>query len=291
VRSGFAAVVGVPNVGKSSLINALVGHKINIVSPRPQTTRDRIRAVAHWKDLDAQVVFLDTPGLFQPKMALDHYMVANAEGAVEGTELVLFLVDARVGFGPKDKKAWEKIKGARGKIMIIINKADLAVNKNELLVLMDTLRKETGITDLIPVSALKGDKIDYLRRVMVEHLPEGPPYFPEDMLTDKDKQYMIEEMVRETIIYHVFEELPYSVAILAEEMDEKYIRIAIICERESQKGILIGKQGSMIRLIGEESRKKIETFLGRRVFLDVVVKVIKNWRKDSRPLKRLGYYG
>ena len=263
MRSGFAAVVGVPNVGKSSLINALVGHKINIVSPRPQTTRDRIRAVAHWKDLDAQVVFLDTPGLFQPKMALDHYMVANAEAR---SALLI-------------------------KIMIIINKADLAVNKNELLVLMDTLRKETGITDLIPVSALKGDKIDYLRRVMVEHLPEGPPYFPEDMLTDKDKQYMIEEMVRETIIYHVFEELPYSVAILAEEMDEKYIRIAIICERESQKGILIGKQGSMIRLIGEESRKKIETFLGRRVFLDVVVKVIKNWRKDSRALKRLGYYG
>ncbi len=291
MRSGFAAVVGVPNVGKSSLINALVGHKVNIVSPRPQTTRDRIRAVAHWKDLDAQVVFLDTPGLFQPRMALDHYMVANAEGAVDETEIVLFIVEAPLGFGPKDKRAWEKVRRARGKIIIIINKSDMVKNKNELLVLMDTLRQETGISDIIPVSALKGDKIDHLRRVMVDLLPEGPPYFPEDMLTDKDKQYMIEEMVRETIIYHVFEELPYSVAILVEEMDEKYIRIAIICERESQKGILIGKQGAMIRLIGEKSRHKIEEFLGRRVFLDIAVKVIKNWRKDSRALKRLGYYG
>jgi len=291
VRSGFAAVVGVPNVGKSSLINRLVGHKVNIVSPRPQTTRDRIRAIAHWKDLETQVVFLDTPGVIVPKMPLEEYMVANIKGALEGVELILFVIDGSLGFGPKDKKAWEKFRGAAAKTIVIINKSDLIKNKNELLSVMDILHRETDVTDIFPVSALKGDQIEHLRRFMALSLPEGPPYFPEDMLTDKDKSYMIEEMVRETIIYHVFDELPYSVAIVAEEMNEKYIRIAIICERESQKGILIGKRGAMIRTVGKESRRKIEEFLGRQVFLDIGVKVIKNWRKDSRALRRLGYYG
>ncbi len=291
MRSGFVAVIGAPNVGKSSMINYLVGAKVNIVSPRPQTTRDRIRAVAHWLEDDAQVVFMDTPGIFEPRIALDRYMVSNAVSAVSEIEILVFMIDASVGFGRMDKRAWDKVSKASAPKIILINKTDLIADKEKLLAMISSVNKYTGVDEIFPVSVAAGDNMDALKKRMLEMLPEGPPYYPEDMLTDKDKRYMIEEMVRETIMHRVFEELPYSVAIMVNEMEDKYVEVSIICERESQKGILIGKGGSMVKTIGEESRKKVEDFFGRTVFLNIKVKVIKNWRRDEKILKRMGYYG
>ena len=290
MRSGFVAIIGAPNVGKSTITNYFVGEKINIVSPKPQTTRDRIKAIAHWPEEDVQVVFLDTPGIFKPKVALDKYMVSNAIGAISDVEVILFVIDATKGFGEKEAHVWHYLEEFKNKVILVINKIDLLKNKNSVLDLIKELSEKTGVEHIVPVSVLRNKNMDELKKTLISFLPEGPAYYPDDMLTDKDLRYIIEELIRESLIHLLYEELPYSIAVLVEEIDGKYVSATIICERESQKGILIGKRGEMIKKIGQDARNKIEQLLGKKIFLELRVKVIKNWRKDEKTLKKLGYY-
>ncbi len=289
MKSGFIAVIGAPNVGKSSFVNLMVGKKVTIVSPRPQTTRDRLFGVAHWKETDTQVVFVDTPGIFKPKIALDKYMVGSATQSLDGVEGILFMIDAAKGFTEKDRDAWQRIKPDPEKTIIVINKTDLVKNKNELLEMISLASNETGIKTIFPISVLKLTQTDELKRYICDILPDGPAFFPADMLTDKDRRYIIRELIREAVIFNVFDELPYMIAVLIEELQGAHIRATLICERESQKGILIGSQGTMIKNIGIAARKKIEHMFGSTVFLELTVQVEKNWRKNDRILKELGY--
>lgn len=289
MKSGFIAVIGAPNVGKSSFVNLMVGTKVTIVSPRPQTTRDRIFGVAHWQDADAQVVFVDTPGLFKPKHALDKHMVDSASGSIHDVEAIIFMIDALKGFSDADVAAWEKIKPDARKTLVVINKTDLIENKNTLLELIADVHARTGSELIFPVSVLRQTHTDELKKHICTLLPEGPAYFPVDMLTDKDIRYIIKELIREAVIFNVFEELPYMIAVMVDELHEAHIKATLICERESQKGILIGAGGTMIKKIGIAARHKIEFLLGRKYFLELSVKVVKNWRKNDRILKDLGY--
>lgn len=289
MKSGFIAVIGAPNVGKSSFVNLMVGKKVTIVSPRPQTTRDRIFGVAHWKDEDTQVVFVDTPGLFKPKHALDKHMVDSASSSIHDVEAILFMIDAVKGFTDGDAAAWEKIKPDVKKTIIVINKSDLIDNKNTLLELIADVHTRTGCAQIFPISVLRQTHTDELKQHICAVLPEGPAYFPAEMLTDKDIRYIIKELIREAVIFNVFDELPYMIAVTVEEFHEAHIKAALICERESQKGILIGAGGTMIKKIGISARQKIEYLLGKKYFLELTVKVVKNWRKNDRILKDLGY--
>ena len=289
MKSGFVSVLGLPNVGKSSLINKLVKHKICIVTSKPQTTRDQIQAVAHWDKSDTQVVFIDTPGLFDPSRRLGKAMVSRAKKSINEIDLILYMIDASHNFNKKDQKIWESVDLPDEKIIILINKVDLLKGENDLIQLIDKINKFTNIETIVPISVKDNYKIDLLKNLIKNNLEEGPVYYPKDMLTDKDKKFMIKELIRESIIKNVYEELPYVVAIIIKDFSDKYIKATIICEKESQNGILIGSGGSMIKKIGKESRKKIENFLDKNVYLELVVNVKKNWRKDERILRELGY--
>ncbi|TYB31401.1 MAG: GTPase Era [Candidatus Mcinerneyibacterium aminivorans] len=288
MKSGFVTVIGQPNVGKSSLINSFVKNKISIVTPKPQTTRDQIQAVAHWQDLNTQVVFIDTPGIFKPRRKLDKAMVSRAKKSIKEIELILYMVDAKYKFNERDKKIWNSVELPKDKVFIVLNKTDL-ISEDEVLESIVKINEYTGIEDIVPVSVLENKNMDKLKNAIVKKLPEGPTYYPSEMLTDKDKKFIISELIRETIINNVYEEIPYVVAISVKDFSDKYIKASIICEQNSQKGILIGKNGKMIKKIGSDSREKIEKFLDRKIYLDLVVNVMKNWRKDKRVLRDLGY--
>ncbi len=289
MKSGFVAVIGAPNVGKSSFVNSMVGSKITIVSPRPQTTRDRIFGVAHWKEEDVQVVFVDTPGLFKPKHALDKHMIGSVTSSLHDVEAILFMIDACKGFSDADVDAWARIKPDLNKTVVVINKTDLIENKNRLLDIIQTIHNHTGSDSIFPISVLRQTHTEELKRHICTLLPEGPAYFPADMLTDKDRRYIIKELIREAVIFNVFDELPYMIAVAIEELHDAHIKASLICERDSQKGILIGAGGSMIKKIGSAARMKIEYMFGKQVFLELSVRVVKNWRKNDRILKDLGY--
>lgn len=288
MKSGFVTVIGQPNVGKSSLINSLVENKISIVTPKPQTTRDQIHAVAHWNKLKTQVVFIDTPGIFEPRRRLDKAMVSRAKRSIKEIELILYMIDAKYKFNKRDKKIWDSLDLPKEKVFIVLNKIDL-IKEDDIIESIVKINEYTGIENIIPISVLSNSNIDKLKKAIVGKLPKGPTYYPSDMLTDKDKKFVISELIRETIIKNVYEEIPYVVAITIKDFADKYIKASIICEQNSQKGILIGKNGKMIKKIGSESRQKIEKFLDKTIYLDLVVNVIKNWRKDKRALRDLGY--
>ncbi len=288
MKSGFVTVIGQPNVGKSSLINKLINKKISIVTSKPQTTRDQIQAVAHWTEEDTQVVFIDTPGIFEPRRRLDKTMVSKAKRSIKEIELILYMIDSKYKFNERDKKIWDSIDLPKDKVLIVLNKTDL-ISEDEVIENIVKVNEYTGIEDIVPISVLEDSNINKLKKAIVERLPEGPNYYPSDMLTDKDKKFVISELIRETIIKNVYEEIPYVVAITIKDFSKKYIKASIVCEQNSQKGILIGKNGKMIKKIGSESRKKIEKFLDKNIYLDLVVNVRKNWRKDKRALRDLGY--
>lgn len=285
----FRSVIGAPNVGKSSLINKFVEHKINIVTSKPQTTRDQIQAVAHWTEDDTQVVFIDTPGIFKPRRKLGKAMVSKAKKSIQEIEQIIYMIDGQYKFNDRDKKLWDNLKLPDKKVIFVINKVDLYNQKKEVLEVIEEVNNYTGLDKIVPISVKNEYNIDTLKKLLIDNLPEGPPYYPENMLTDKDKRFILRELIRESIIQNVYQELPYVVAIIIKDFSEKYIKASIICEKDSQKSILIGKNGSMIKKIGEESREKIEKFLDRNVYLKLIVNVEKNWRKDHSLLRRLGY--
>ncbi len=321
-RSGTIALVGRPNVGKSTLLNSILQEKIAITSPTPQTTRHRILGVRTLPQ--AQLILLDTPGIHKPKYRLNHRMVQVAWESVQGADLVLFLVEATAPPGAGDRFILEGIKKARLPVILVINKMDL-IKKAELLPLMDQYRKEHDFAEIIPISALTGDNVDHLIECLVKYLPEGGPLYSADTLTDQSLRVLASEIVREKILHKTREEIPYSVAVVIEEFREgshqalpeaavgpggiggataphgppdrknesgkglTVIKAVILVERDSQKGIVIGEGGRMLKEVGQEARAELETLLGRKVYLELWVKVKEHWRQDERVLKELGY--
>jgi GTP-binding protein Era len=306
-RSGFAALIGRPNVGKSTLLNQLTGEKIAIVSPKPQTTRNRILGVVTRPE--GQVAFIDTPGIHQAKGELNRYMVETALHAAEEVDLVLFLIEALPGekpeIGPGNRMILERLQKLGKPTFLVINKID-AIPKAMLLPLIDRYRNEFPFAEVMPISAREGDGLDRLFSVVLQHLPEGEPVFDEDMLTDQQERTLVAEYIREQVLRHCRQEIPYSTAVLVDVFDESerdprpdappgglagLIRIAasIYVERDSQKAIIIGKQGQMLKTIGTDARKAIQRLLGTHVYLSLRVRVEPRWSETAAGLKKLGY--
>ena len=287
--SGFAAIVGRPNVGKSTMMNAMVGEKVAIVSNRPQTTRNRIMGVATEKD--HQIVFLDTPGLHKPRTKLGEYMVKSVQDAMDGIDVLLVLVDVS-DVGAQDRAIVEEMAQRRVKKILVLNKTDI-VEEAKLMATIQSF-SEAKYDAIVPLSARTGRGMDELRRLIVSYLPQGPKYFPDDMMTDQPERLICAEIIREKALLHLREEVPHGVGVemmriqkLSENMTE--IHATIYCERASHKGIIIGKQGAMLRTIGAESRKDIENLLGTRINLQLWVKVREDWRNRMDDLRTLGY--
>ena len=287
--SGFAAIVGRPNVGKSTLMNAMVGEKVAIVSNRPQTTRNRIMGVA--TNPDWQIVFLDTPGLHKPRTRLGEYMVKSVQDAMDGIDVLLVLVDAS-DVGPQDRAIVEEMAQRKVKKILVLNKTDIT-EEGKLMAGIQSFA-EAKYDAIIPISAKTGKGMEELKKVIVSYLPEGPKYFPDDMMTDQPERLICAEIIREKALLHLREEVPHGVGVemmriekLSDNMTE--IHATIYCERATHKGIIIGKQGSMLRTIGAESRKDIENLLGTRINLQLWVKVREDWRNRLDDLRTLGY--
>ncbi len=291
-RSGMVAVVGRPNVGKSTLMNQVMQEKVAIVSDTPQTTRHRILGVRTLPD--AQLVLLDTPGIHKPRFRLNRRMVQAALEAIQGADVVLFMVEAVQEPGPGDRYVLEAVRKAKLPTLLVINKID-RVKKERLLPLMDHFSKEFDFAELVPISALKGDNVDRLVQAIVSHLPQGEPLFPEETLTDQSMRSLAAELIREKVLQRTRDELPYAIAVaieaFVEEEDRKIttIKAVILVERESQKKIVIGEKGRMLKDIGRAARLELERMLDRKVYLELWVKVKKNWRQNDRFIKELGY--
>ncbi|MFH1996995.1 MAG: GTPase Era [Candidatus Omnitrophota bacterium] len=290
-RSGYAAIIGKTNVGKSSILNALVGEKVAIVTRKPETTRDRILGILTRPD--AQVVFVDTPGIHKPRNLLGKSMTRTAKEALDEVDTVVFVIDAKGGIGHVEAIIFDLLKKCPVPIILAINKADL-VKKPKLLPLIDQASKLCGFKEIIPTSVVNGDNMDVLLEKIIENLPEGPKYFPSDQLTDKNARFMAAELIREKVLFAMRQEIPHSVAVVIEEFKEReekkknyYIRALIYVEKVSQKKIVIGKKGQMLKTIGSNARKDIERFLRRSVFLELWVKVCENWRNDAAMLRQM----
>jgi len=292
-KSGFISILGRPNVGKSTLFNRILGEKIAIVTEKPQTTRNRILGIKNVEG--AQLIFLDTPGLHEGGSELNKRMVKTALATGRDSDVLLFLTEATSPPMEEDRQMLEHLKLSKGIPFLVINKIDL-VKKETLLPLMDRYQKLFPFEKIIPLSALQGDGIEILINEIIRVLPEAPPYFPEDMLTDQTERLIVSEIIREKVIQHSYQEIPYATAVTIEsfkELAEKnlvVIQATIYVEKESQKKILIGKGGQKLKKIGEWSRKEIEAFLEKRVFLELWVKVEKNWTRNPRVLDSLGYF-
>ncbi|MBX5464350.1 MAG: GTPase Era [Clostridia bacterium] len=290
-RSGFAVLAGRPNVGKSTLLNALLGAKVAIVSAKPQTTRNRIAGVLHRPE--GQVVFLDTPGLHRPQSRLGEYMERVAEGALEGVELVLHVVAADREPGAAERKAAERIGRAEAPLHLVLNKMDL-VDRATLEAREEAYRALGSYARTWRVSALTGEGLAELRQGVLEAMPEGPAYFPEGTLTDQPEERVMAELIREQVFELTREEIPYATAVTVERVEPRpqgrlYVGATIWVERESQKGILIGQGGRMLREIGRRARQEIEALFGNPLYLDLYVKVKEDWRDHPGRLRSLGY--
>jgi GTP-binding protein Era len=291
MKAGFVALVGRPNAGKSTLMNRLVGQKVAIVSDKPQTTRNRITGVRNYPE--GQVVFVDTPGVHRPLYRLNVRMVDAALTALRDVDLVVAVVDASEPGGAGDRFLMDAIKKVDTPRVLALNKVDLMA-KEALLPLIDRYTRDVGFADIVPISALTGHNVDRLEQVLLSHLPEGDPLYPEDYLTDQPERFFVAELVREQVLQHTRAELPFASAVLVdrfEEPDEKgLLRLycTILVERESQKPIIVGKGGAMIKAIGTAARHELERFFDARVFLDLHVKVRAAWREDDRMLDEIG---
>ena len=287
-KSGFISIIGRPNVGKSTLLNSLLGEKIAIISDKPQTTRNRILGIVSRPD--AQLVFMDTPGIHKPMHKMNEVMVKTALQACSEVDVILMLVEAMEKPGGGDRFIIEKLVDVKTPVFLLINKTDL-VKKEALLPLMQEFSKLYNFAELIPVSALKND-LGGLIEAILKRLPQGPKYFPDDQLTDQPERFIVSEIIREKIFDLTKEEIPYSTAVVIEDMKEKpditHVTATIYVERDSQKGILIGKGGAMLKKIGTLARHDAEKLLNVKVFLQLLVKVKKGWREDERSLKNFG---
>lgn len=291
-KSGFVAVIGRPNVGKSTLINSLIGQKIAIMSDKPQTTRTRIMCVLTQQD--AQMVFLDTPGIHKPKHKLGEYMVRAAEGTLKEVDAIIFVVDATEKFGPGEQYILERLQATERPVILAINKLDLLEDKEQLLPIITGYNGRYNFAATVPISAKEENNLDGLLAEIKKHLPKGPQYYPEDMVTDQPERLIVAELIREKALLQTREEIPHAIAVDIEEMKPRdngdmYVRATIYVERDSQKGIVIGKRGALLKEIGAQARADIQMLLGCKVFLDLWVKVKKDWRNRDNILKDFGF--
>jgi GTP-binding protein Era len=291
-KSGFISILGRPNVGKSTLFNRILGEKIAIVTEKPQTTRNRILGIKHVEG--GQLVFLDTPGFHKGRSALNERMVQTAIASGREADILLFVIEATSPLIEADQQMIKSIKGSQGAPFLIINKIDL-VKKETLLPLIDQYRKLHPFQHIFPLSAVTGDGVEVLLEEILEALPESPPYYPEDMITDQTERFLVSEVIREKVIKETYQEIPYATAVTIESFKEHpeknlvTIKATIHVERTSQKKILIGKGGGKLKQIGEMARKETEAFLGKKVFLELWVSVERHWTQDPQALNRLGY--
>ena len=291
-KSGFVSIIGRPNAGKSTLLNSILGEKVVIVSEKPQTTRNKIRGIKNMEN--AQIIFLDTPGIHKAKGHLNEFMVKEAMSALEDMDIIIYLVEA-TGKIKDELFIIESLKRVRCPVLLGINKIDM-VRKDSILPLMDEYSSVYPFREIIPLSARKGEGMDELFRCIVELLPEGPKYFTEDILTDQTERFVVAEIVREKEFELTREEIPYSTAVIVERFKENpgkriiSISATINVERDSQKGIIIGKGGAMLKEIGTRARIDIERLLGTKVYLELFVRVRKDWTKDAKSLKEFGYH-
>lgn len=292
MKSGFVALVGRPNAGKSTLLNRLVGEKIAIVSDKPQTTRNRIIGVKNYPG--AQVVFVDTPGVHRPMHRLNVRMLDAALETLKEVDVVTAVVDVTEAPGGGDRFLMDVIRKVDAPRVLVLNKVD-AIEKSKLLPMMERYARDVGFADIVPVSALTGENVDRLEVVLQAHLPEGDALYPEDFLTDQPERFFVAEMVREALLRHTGAELPFASAVVVDRFEEPeepggMLRFycTILVERDSQKPIVIGRAGAMIKTIGTDARKELERFFDARVFLDLHVKVREDWRENERVLDSLG---
>ena len=290
-KSGFVAIVGRPNVGKSTLLNRIVGQKIAIMSDKAQTTRNKIQGV--YTTDDAQLIFIDTPGIHKPKHRLGDFMVETAYSALREVDAVLFMIAADEKRGKGDDFIIERLKTVDSPVYLVINKID-KVHPDELLGIIDDYRQQLSFKEIIPISATEGNNFETLMGTLVEQMPTGPQYFPDDQITDHPEYFIVSELIREKVLLLTRDEVPHSVAVVVDSMkrnenDKVHIQATIIVERDSQKGIIIGKGGKMLKDIGTKSRREIELLLGDKVFLELWVKVQKDWRDKQTYLTDYGY--
>ncbi len=289
-KSGFVNIIGNPNVGKSTLINSILGHKLSIITHKAQTTRHRILGILN--DDNYQIIFSDTPGVIKPKYELQESMMNFISSIFEDADILLYMIDASLEKYLNDEKIFEKLKNTKLPLIILLNKIDLS-NQDLVTLKINELSSIFPNAQLFPISALNNFNLDNLKEKIIELLPEAPAYFSKDTLTDKSERFFVEEIIREKILTHYKNEIPYSVEIEVEEFLDKSdfvrIRAVIYVMRNSQKGIIIGHKGLGLKRIGSESRKEIEKMLGKKIFLETPVKVKKNWRNDKKQLKKFGY--
>ena len=289
-KSGFVTVIGRPNVGKSTLINKIIGQKIVITSDKPQTTRSRIQCILTLDD--AQIIFLDTPGIHKPKFKLGEYMLKAAEGTLREVDAIFFVIDATEKFGGGEKYILERLNTTTKPVILVVNKVDL-LEREKLLPIIAEYSARRNFAAVVPISAVEGTNVDALINETKNFLPEGVQYYPNDMITDQPERLIIAELIREKILHATQDEVPHSIAVDVDEFTERdngtiFIRATIYVERDSQKGILIGKSGSMLKNIGAASRPEIEMLLGTKIFLDLWVKVKRDWRNSVGALKNFG---
>ncbi|MBO9604916.1 MAG: GTPase Era [Paenibacillaceae bacterium] len=290
-RSGFVAIIGRPNVGKSTLMNEVIGQKVAIMSDKPQTTRNKIHGV--YTTEQAQVVFLDTPGIHKPQSKLGDYMLKVSESTFREVDAILLLVDVEAGIGGGDRFIIERLKGIDTPVILVLNKIDL-VHPEALLPVIVAYKDLYPFAEIVPISAKNGNNVTTLLEQTVRYLPEGPQYYPADQVTDHPEQFVIAELIREKILHLTREEIPHSIAVVIEDMKAEpngvvHVSAVIYVERDSQKGIVIGKQGALLKEVGRLARADIEALLGSKTFLELWVKVKKDWRNQDRMLKDFGF--
>jgi len=288
-KSGFVTIVGRTNVGKSTLLNSMLSQKLTIMSDKPQTTRHKIQCVLTGSDY--QAVFIDTPGIHKPKHKLGEHMVNLALNTLREVDVVLLLVEAAMP-GPGDHFMLEQLKKVNGPVLLAVNKIDKA-KPDDLMPIIAVFQQTGNFAEIVPVSALTGDNVQHLRQVIINYLPEGPKYYPDEMVVDRPERFIMAELVREKVLHLTSQEVPHSVAVVLEEVEQRSqdlvaVRAVIYTERESQKGILIGKSGRMLKEVGQQARQEIEALLGSRIFLELRVKVKKDWRNRDIYMRNFG---
>lgn len=291
-KSGFVSIIGRPNVGKSTFLNRVIGQKIAIMSDKPQTTRNKIQGV--YTQDDAQIIFIDTPGIHKPKHKLGDFMMKVAQNTLKEVDLILFMINAKEGLGRGDEFIIEKLKESSTPVYLVINKID-EVHPDELLPLMETYKSLFDFKEIIPISALQGNNVETLLEQIKQFLPEGPQYYPADQVTDHPERFIVSELIREKVLHLTREEVPHSIAVAIDSMKKRErgdivdIQATIVVERDSQKGIVIGKQGKVLKEVGQKARMDIEALLGSKVFLELWVKVQKDWRNKQSQLRDFGF--
>ncbi|MFJ7914580.1 MULTISPECIES: GTPase Era [unclassified Lysinibacillus] len=292
-KSGFISIIGRPNVGKSTFLNRVIGQKIAIMSDKPQTTRNKVQGVLTTND--SQMIFIDTPGIHKPKHKLGDFMLKVSKNTLREVDVIMFMVNAEQKLGKGDEFILEMLAGNPTPVFLVINKID-QIHPDELMGIIESYKERYDFAEIVPISALQGNNVENLLATLAKYLPEGPQYYPADQVTDHPERFIISELIREKVLHLTREEIPHSIAVVIDkirrdEENEDKIRVAatIIVERDSQKGIVIGKRGALLKEVGIRARKDIEMLLGSKVYLELWVKVQKDWRNKSTHLRDFGF--